>query len=496
MKDPPKSKERGAYALVNRKEEEERGNILAEHAEKDEEADELEDVSDYLLEKNEPLDPEAEKRLVKKIDRRIMPILIAMIVLNYLDRNALANARIQGIETSLGLTGSQFNTSISVFFIGYIGLQVPSNLLLTRVRPSIYLPSCMIAWGCLSGFTSFVSSFRGLVLTRFLLGFVEAPFFPGALFLLSSWYTKKELAFRTAVLYSGSLMSGAFGGFVGAGIEAGLHGFMGWESWRWLFVIEASATIVLAVGAMFVLPDYPATTRWLLPSERRLAARRLQSSSSPSHHGIQKQGLLNGLKQAMIDPNVALLALIILTKTSAGAVTSFIPTLVATFKLSRVATLLLVAPPYVTAAITGLVVSRSSDKHGERSLHIIVPITLGLAGFAIFGLTLNAIARYLSMFLMLSGVYGSYNVALAWISTTIPEPVEKKSAAYAIINTVGNMAQIYSPYFYLAENGPRYAGAMVADAGFCLACVALVWVLRTRLKRENKRLLEAHRYLI
>lgn len=110
MKDPPKSKERGAYALVNRKEEEERGNILAEHAEKDEEADELEDVSDYLLEKNEPLDPEAEKRLVKKIDRRIMPILIAMIVLNYLDRNALANARIQGIETSLRLTGSQFNT--------------------------------------------------------------------------------------------------------------------------------------------------------------------------------------------------------------------------------------------------------------------------------------------------------------------------------------------------------------------------------------------------
>jgi MFS family permease len=334
------------------------------------------------------------------------------------------------------------------------------------------------------------------VLTRFFLGFVEAPFFPGALFLLTSWYTKKELAFRTAVLYSGSLLSGAFGGFVGAGIEAGLDGYMGWKSWRWLFVIESSATIVLAAGAMFILPDYPATTRWLLPSERSLAVQRLQSQSLASRHGIQKEGLLNGLKQAMTDPKVALLALIILTKTSAGAVTSFIPTLVATFNLSHVSTLLLVAPPYIAAAITGLVVSRSSDKHSERSLHIILPITLGLAGFALFGLTLNSIARYLSMFLMLSGVYGSYNVALAWISSTIPEPVAKKSAAYAIINTVGNMAQIYSPYLYLAENGPRYAGAMVADAGFCLACVGFVWVLRVRLTRENKMLPDGHRYLI
>lgn len=93
---------------------------------------------------------------------------------SYLDRNALANARIQGIEQSLGLVGTQFNTAISVLFAGYILLQIPSNMIITRVRPSIYLPACMILWGVISGLTAVVHSFTGLVIVRFFLGFVEA----------------------------------------------------------------------------------------------------------------------------------------------------------------------------------------------------------------------------------------------------------------------------------------------------------------------------------
>lgn len=93
---------------------------------------------------------------------------------SYLDRNALANARIQGIEKSLHLHGTQFNTTISVLFAGYIALQIPSNMIITRVRPSIYLPSCMVIWGLVSGMTAVVHDFKGLVIVRFFLGFVEA----------------------------------------------------------------------------------------------------------------------------------------------------------------------------------------------------------------------------------------------------------------------------------------------------------------------------------
>lgn len=115
-----------------------------------------------------------EKKLVRKIDIRLMPMLIIMIVLNYLDRNALANARVQGIEKDLGLKGDQFNTAISVLFAGYIALQIPSNLIITRIRPSLYLPGCMVIWGIVSGCTALVHNFTGLVLVRFFLGFVEA----------------------------------------------------------------------------------------------------------------------------------------------------------------------------------------------------------------------------------------------------------------------------------------------------------------------------------
>lgn len=162
----------------------------------------------------------------------------------------MSNARVQGIEKSLGLKGSDFNTAISVFFAGYLALQIPSNILLTRVRPSIYLPGCMAAWGIVSGLTATVHDFKGLILTRFFLGFVEAPYFPGSLFLLSTWYTRKELALRTSILYAGSLLAGGFGGLVSAGIQYGLNGVRGLESWRWLFIIEASITVSIALITM------------------------------------------------------------------------------------------------------------------------------------------------------------------------------------------------------------------------------------------------------
>lgn len=196
---------------------------------------------------------------------------------------------------------------------------------------------------------------------------------------------------------------------------------------------------------------------------------------------------------ALADYKVWLLCLIIITKTSAGAVTSFIPTLVATLEYSKVNTLLLAAPPYVCATLASITISASSDRRSERAFHIILPILVGMAGFILAASTPNFTARYISLFLMLSGVYGSYTVALAWISSTLPRPMEKRAAALAIVNTVGNFAQIYSPYLYPKEDGPRYLGAMIANACFCLACVGATVVLMFCLKRENEKLEQLER---
>ncbi|KAF8866524.1 MFS transporter [Acephala macrosclerotiorum] len=397
-----------------------------------------------------------EKRLVWKVDLRLMPCLILMIILNYLDRNALANAHIQGIEKDLGLKGDQFNTCISVLFAGYIALQIPSNAIITRTRPSLYLPACMAIWGIVSSMTALVQNFTGLVLVRFLLGFVEAPYFPGALFLLSSWYTREELALRTSILYSGSLLSGGFGGLVGAGVQSGLDGARGIASWRWLFITEGSITVFVSICA-FIIPDFPHTTRWLSQEERAIATKRLQHASGS--HDTKRGSLLGGIKIAVLDCKVWLLALIIITKTSAGAVTSFIPTLVAAFHYNKVQTLLLVAPPYVFATIIALAVSYSSDKRSERTFHIVVPIFFGMAGFVIAASTEVLAARYL-----------------------------KTSGSYSNRQHNRNIAQIYSPYMYPSSDGPRYLSAMIANSIFCLACILTTLFLRWCLQRENAKL--------
>lgn len=304
-----------------------------------------------------------------------------------------------------------------MLFAGYLTLQIPSNLLLTRVRPSLYLPICMALWGVVSGCTALAKDFKGLVICRFFLGFLEAPFFPGALFLLSSWYTPRELATRTAVMYTGSLLSSAFGGLIGAGVQYGLDGVHGLHPWQWLFVIEGSVTVALSLGAIFILPDFPATTRWLTPQEKAIAVHRLRVHSGSLDE--ERGSVVQGLKMAVMDYKVWLLTLIVILKTSAGAVTSFIPTLVATFEYGKVQSLLMTAPPYIFAAIAAMVISISSDKLSERYFHLVCPLAVGLVGYIIAATTTTLAPRYFSLFLMLGGVYGCFDITYAWISSTV-----------------------------------------------------------------------------
>lgn len=244
-----------------------------------------------------------EKILVTKIDSRLLPMLIIMYLMNYLDRNNIAAARLAGLEDELGLTGTQYLTAVSILFVGYILMQVPSNLFLNKIgKPAIYLPSVMIIWGVISAATAAAESYRGLIAIRFFLGFVEAAYFPGCLFFLSSWYTRKELGFRTAVLYSGSLMSGAFSGLITAGITGGMDGKRGLRAWRWLFIIEGAITIVIAFIAYFVLPNFPRTTDWLTEDERQLAVWRLDEDiGEDDWTGSQNQTFWHGMKLAFQD---------------------------------------------------------------------------------------------------------------------------------------------------------------------------------------------------
>lgn len=143
----------------------------------------------------------------------------------------LSQARLGTLEKDLGLHGTNFNTATSILFVGYLLMQLPSNLLITRLRPSIYLGVVMTVWGTISAATAGVHSYAGLVVVRFFLGFAEAPFFAGAIMIMSSWYTRDELVYRISWFYAGSSLANAFGGLLGAGVLGnlnGAHGIAGW----------------------------------------------------------------------------------------------------------------------------------------------------------------------------------------------------------------------------------------------------------------------------
>lgn len=413
-----------------------------------------------------------------------MPTLFVLIVLNYLDRNALAAARVQGIEKDLGMKGNDFNVTISVLFVGYILGQLPSNYILSRTRPSIYLAAWVMIWGVVSACTAAAQNFSHLVVIRFFLGFAEAPYFPGALFLLSSWYTKKELAFRMAFLYSGSLLSGAFSGFISAGITAGMSGTLGLSAWRWMFIIEGAITVAGGLIALFLLPDYPSTTRWLSSHQKALAVYRLQLDAGESDE--EQISFVKSLKLAASDYKLWLLALIQVTKTTAAAVTSFIPTVVNTFGMSKTNTLLLTAPPYLFATVVALCVSFSSDRKPERCYHLAIPIIIAAIGNIIAATTKTIAPRYLALFLLLGGIYGSFNVCHAWTGSLMARPRAKRAMSYAIVNAVANLAQVWTPYMYDSKYSPHYTIAFSVNVVMCAIAVSTCFILRFLLVRANR----------
>ncbi|KAG7109517.1 putative transporter like protein [Verticillium longisporum] len=383
--------------------------------------------------------------LVRKLDWHIMPTLWSMYFLNYLDRNAIAQARLDGLEDDLGLVGSQYNTCISILFVGYLLMQVPSNMLMSSkyVRPSIYMGICMMTWAVVSACTALVHNYAGLVAVRFFLGITEAPFYPGAL---------------------------------------GNHGLAGW---KWLFIIEGCVTFGVAIIGMFTLADSPLTTRWLTPEQRQLAHDRMLRDTV----GLEEsKGAKAGFMQAVRDPRLWALCFIQNMHLSACSFNNFFPTVVGSLGFGRTMTLVLTCPPYLVSGIFGYLWGMSSGRFNERTWHITIGMSIAIVGFVISCATMNVAARYVSCFLFTAGAYSINSMVLGWVSATLGQTQEKKAVSLSIVNVVANASYIYTAYLYPKSDGPRYLTAMASNAAFAFACIAGTWALRFWLIHENKKM--------
>ncbi|KAF2016938.1 MFS general substrate transporter [Aaosphaeria arxii CBS 175.79] len=425
--------------------------------------------------------------LVKKLDLRIMPTLFCMYFLNKLDQNAIANARLNNLEADLKLVGSEYNTCISILYVGYLFAQIPSNMLMSsnKVRPSLYMAGCMMAWAIVATLTALVKNYTDLVVVRFFLGIVEAPFYPGALYILSLFYTRKEIATRVSILYAGNIFATSFSGLIAAATFATLDNKHGMHGWQWLFIIEGVVTFGVAVVAVFLLPDHPLTTRWLTEEQRQLAHDRIQRDTV----GLEaSKGARAGFMQAIRDPRLYVLLFMQNMHLSATSFNQFFPTVVSSLGFNKTITLVLTCPPTLVAGAVGIGIGISSGKFNERTWHITIMMGIALVGFVISAVTLNVAARYVSCFLFASGVYAVNSVILGWVSATLGQTSEKKASSLSIINMLSMASFIYTPYLYPKSDGPKYVIAMSSNASFAFATIASAWALRVWLTVQNKRL--------
>ncbi|KAL3299267.1 putative tartrate transporter [Colletotrichum asianum] len=425
----------------------------------------------------EKTDP-VEIALVRKLDRRIMPILWAMYFLNYLDRNALPQARLNTLEEDLNLKGVEYNTAISILFVGYLLMQVPSNMFLTRTKPSAYMSICMIGWAAISAATAGVKNYSGLVACRFFLGFVEAPFYPGALYMLSIFYTRKELATRISLLYTGQVVSTGCSGLIAAATFATLDKIKRIAGWQWLFIIEGSVTALVAIFGFFLLPDDPSETRWLTEEERKLAVERIRRDTV----GHQERGSTwEGLKQACKDPKTRLFCLMQNLHISACSFNNFFPNIVRS----------ITAPPYFVSGFLGIPFAWSSGRFNERTWHITAGLSLAIVGFAMTCGSQNNAVRYTATFLYATGAYSVGSVILGWVSNTLSQTPEKKAVAYSLVNVTANLAYIYCAYLWPGSDGPKYMMGFSSMIAFAATSIMCAGAMRIWLIRVNKKIRES-----
>ncbi|KAL2127173.1 hypothetical protein VTI74DRAFT_11209 [Chaetomium olivicolor] len=420
-------------------------------------------------------DPALEKKILRKVDMRLIPPLFIMYILNYLDRNNIGNAKEAGMAESLHLSSSDYSLAVSIFFVGYLLLEVPSNMIMNRTRPSLYLPGLMIVWGGMVVAYVGINTKGQLVALRFCLGLLEAGYFPGVLLFMSNWYKKSELARRFSVFYCASLLSGAVGGLIAGVITDTMQNRGNLPAWKWLFLIEGCMTVGFAIIAMFILPDFPATTKWLTPEEREYAVRRLEYDNNSTQAGTM--GHLESFVRAVKDWRTWMFVLAQSLCTCAGTITYFIPTLMVALGYVSHEIQYMTIPIYMVALVIVLGCCFSSDLLNERPKHIMAMGAMSTIALIITATVTNSKARYAFLAIGASGIWACSPLILSYLSNTICRPAEKRAVAIGVVNALANLSSVYGSYIWPSNSAPRYIAGFSVSTSLMFGCVITAAVL-------------------
>ncbi|KAK0466946.1 MFS general substrate transporter [Desarmillaria tabescens] len=420
------------------------------------------------------IDSDAEKRLLKKLDWILLPMFTLIYCMNFIDRTAIGNAKIAGIEKDLNMQGFDFNIALTVFFILYISAEIPSNLMLKHFG-SVWLAGLVTGFGIVSIGTAFVKSFAGLIITRVFLGIAEGGTLSGLTYIMSRYYRRSELVLRLGIFFGVSTnLAGAFGGLLASGLLS-LKDIGTVMSWRKIFLVEGIITTGFGLLCFIILPTDPQHTRMLNPQERALALTRIDADQATRVGGMRERTTWKLVWRAF-NFNTAICSICyLMINVSFQGLSLFMPTVIATLgKYTTVQSQLRTVPPYVLGAVWIIFNAYYCYRKNQRAIPIFFSTLLIVLGYAIAIGTKNPHARYAACFLSIAGSSTSGPVLLTW-GTNNAAPDTIRAVATAIIPGIGALGSVIAVWTYLPSDAPNYhKGNTLNLATSSTACVLVV----------------------
>jgi len=410
---------------------------------------------------------------MRRVGRRLLPLLFALFVCNYVDRTNVAMAALQ-MNRDLHFSGTAYGLGTGIFFLGYALFEVPSNLVLARMGARLWIARIVISWGLVASAMMLVRTPAQFYALRFLLGVTEAGFFPGIVYYLSQWYPTARRARAMSRFVIAAPLAAAFGNPLSASL-LGLDGRLGLRGWQWVFLVEGIPSVLLGVVVLAMLTDSPAQARWLSDAERTWLVERLRRDDEASAAPAGDHPL-----RALAQPVIWLLSLAYFLRLTTGyAYLFWAPSIVRdSLHATSVATGLITALIACLAAAGQLAVGFSADRRGEHALHAAGCVMLCAIGCVGAALLPTPVARVASLALVHVGEQ-SFSVGF-WCLPSLLLRGGAAAAGIAFVNSVGNLGGFVGPYtagwFQDATGSTR--GALLVLALPALLSALLCLVLR------------------
>lgn len=386
-----------------------------------------------------------EAATLRTVTVRLVPLLMALYFVNYLDRTNLGIAKAE-VSADLQLSATMFGLASGIFFIGYVLVEVPSNLALVRFGARRWLARIAVSWGIVAVAIGFAHNAHTLLGLRFLLGVAEAGLFPGVVFYLSRWFPAAYRARIVGLFMLAIPIASAVGTPLAAWlIEAG-HGVFGLAGWRFMMICVGLPAVILGVICWFWLTDGPADARWLTAEQRDW----LIATLAEEEHGVSSTYHFP-LRRALTSPRIWALALVYFgIAYGLYALAFFLPSIIAGFKktfgihLSLIEVGLITAIPYAFAAVAMFVWSRRADRTGDHVWHVAVPLALGGLAIPAALYLQHPVAVMIPVTIAAMGIFSALPVF--WALPTRFLAGTAAAAGIGLINSMGNLGGFAAPY--------------------------------------------------